>query len=115
MAEAKKSADIKDKKENPKVLGTPRQIYCTSIRLHTNTKTPWWKRVWTAIKQGWKFIGILLTISGLIVFRDRIHDLITPREKLWKERSYLNGIRIPLDQIDKSKGISVIIGGNMEH
>ena len=71
--------------------------------------TPWGKFI-NVIKAGWQFITILVVISGLLVFRDQVHDILTPREKLWKERTYLDGIKIPLNISDENQLLTVIIG-----
>lgn len=95
------------KKRPPKPI-----VYCTPIPVCPPVRVPLFKRIWRILIKGWQFIIFLTVISALFVLRDQIHDLITPREKLWKEKVYLNGIRIPNSVFEENQPIFLFFGQN---
>jgi len=90
------------------------QVQVCQYKPPAPVKTPFWKNVY---KFSGKTIANILILSGLIVVTEQYHTCATPREKLWEEKTYINGVSIPLDRIDITKGLSIVFGGssNLKH
>lgn len=110
-AAAKKQLEKDNKGEDTKKSIQSRPCYAVPLPISTViVKKSFWRHTLNVIRKGWQFIIFLTTISALFVFRDQIHTWITPREKLWKEKTYLNGIIIPNETLRGYSSLYVVIG-----
>lgn len=111
------SDKLPSKKVLKKLLASLKSVPAPSVAPGPVVKVPsnlrkGWNKFYEAISKLYGVIGVLVTLVSALIIKDLIYEWITPREKLWKEKTYINGIALDNKVIDDDQMITIILGGS---
>jgi hypothetical protein len=67
------------------------------------------------LKSGYGVLSVVIALTAIPGIKKEVHDWFISDEQLWKEKTYLNGIKIPLNINDDTQLLTIIIGSRDKH